>query len=60
MALNYTKKTVNHFLKPKNVGEVKNPDAKIDVGNMVCGDQLSFSMKLKDGKIKDIKFLSYI
>ena len=59
MALNYTKKTVNHFLKPKNVGEVKNPDAKIDVGNMVCGDQLSFSMKLKDGKIKDIKFLSF-
>lgn len=59
MALNYTKKTVNHFLKPKNIGEVKNPDAQIEVGNMVCGDQLSFSMKLKDGKIKDIKFLSF-
>ncbi|MDP3837038.1 MAG: iron-sulfur cluster assembly scaffold protein [bacterium] len=59
MALNYTKKTVNHFLKPKNVGEVKNADAQIEVGNMVCGDQLSFSMKLKDGKIKDIKFLSF-
>ena len=59
MSLNYTKKTVEHFLHPKNIGEIKNPDAIADVGNMVCGDQLSFSLKVKDGKVKDIKFLSF-
>ncbi len=59
MSLNYTKKTVEHFLHPKNIGEIKNPDATADVGNMVCGDQLSFSLKVKDGKVEDIKFLSF-
>lgn len=59
MSLNYTKKTVEHFLHPKNVGEVKNPDAVAEVGNMVCGDQLTFSLKVKDGRIEDIKFLSF-
>jgi nitrogen fixation NifU-like protein len=59
MSLNYTKKTVEHFLHPKNVGEVTNPDAVAEVGSMVCGDQLSFSLKVKDGKVEDIKFLSF-
>lgn len=59
MSLNYTKKTMKHFLHPKNIGEIKNADATAEVGNMVCGDQLSFSIKVKDGKIKDIKFLSF-
>jgi len=59
MSLNYTKKTVEHFLHPKNIGEIKNADAVADIGNMVCGDQLSFSLKVKDGRVADIKFLSF-
>lgn len=59
MALNYTKKTIEHFLHPKNIGEVKGADAVAEVGNMVCGDQLSFSLKVKNGRIADIKFLSF-
>ncbi len=59
MALNYTKKTLNHFLKPKNIGEIKNADAYAELGNMVCGDQLNFSMKIEKGIIKDIKFMSF-
>ena len=59
MALNYTKKTLNHFLKPKNIGEIKNADAYAEIGNMVCGDQLNFSIKVEKGKIKDVKFLSF-
>jgi len=59
MALNYTKKTIEHFLHPKNIGEVEGADAVAEVGNMVCGDQLSFSLKVKDGRIADIKFLSF-
>ena len=59
MSLNYTKKTVEHFLHPKNIGEIKNPDAKVDVGNMTCGDQLTFTLKVEDGRVADIKFLSF-
>jgi nitrogen fixation NifU-like protein len=46
-------------LKPKNIGEIKNADAYAEIGNMVCGDQLNFSIKVEKGKIKDVKFLSF-
>ncbi|MCF7820500.1 MAG: iron-sulfur cluster assembly scaffold protein [Candidatus Pacebacteria bacterium] len=59
MPLNYTKKTLNHFLKPRNIGEIKNADAYAEIGNMVCGDQLNFSLKVEKGVIKDIKFMSF-
>jgi NifU-like protein involved in Fe-S cluster formation len=59
MSLNYSKKTLKHFLNPKNIGEIKNPDARAEIGNAVCGDQLVFFLKAKDGKIEDIKFLSF-
>lgn len=59
MALNYTKKTIDHFRHPKNIGSIKNPDGQGEVGNMVCGDQLSFFLKVEKGKIKDVKFLSF-
>jgi len=59
MALNYTKKTLNHFLHPQNIGEIKKPDGYAQIGNMVCGDQLDFFLKVEKGKIKDVKFLSF-
>ena len=59
MSLNYTKKTLNHFRNPKNIGELKNADASASIGNMICGDQLSFSIKVRNNIIKDIKFLSF-
>ena len=59
MSLNYTKKTLDHFRNPKNIGELKKADATATIGNMICGDQLSFSIKVKDNIIKDIKFLSF-
>ena len=59
MALNYTKKTIDNFLKPKNVGSIKKPDGYAQIGNMVCGDQLDFFLKVEKGIIKDVKFLSF-
>ena len=59
MALNYTKKTLDNFLKPKNIGKISNPDGYAQVGNMTCGDQLDFFLKVEKGKIKDVKFLSF-
>ena len=59
MSLNYTKKTLDHFLKPKNIGKMKKPDGYAQIGNMVCGDQLDFFLKVEKGRIVDVKFLSF-
>lgn len=52
----YSKKVMAHFKNPKNMGEMKNPDAVGEVGNLACGDVMRVYIKVKDNKIKDIKF----
>jgi len=59
MPLNYSKKVMDHFLHPRNIGKMEKPDGFAEVGNPVCGDQLSFFIKVKSGKISDVKFLSF-
>jgi len=52
----YNDKVMDHFLHPRNVGAVENPDGVAQVGNMSCGDALKLSFKLdKDGRIADVK-----
>ncbi|MFW6253811.1 MAG: Fe-S cluster assembly protein NifU [Chitinivibrionales bacterium] len=56
----YTDKVREHYLHPKNVGEVENPDGVGEVGNIKCGDALRLTFKLDDnGRIKDIKFKTF-
>ena len=52
----YSKKVIEHFQKPKNMGKMKNPDAVGEVGNPKCGDIMKLYIKVKDDKIKDISF----
>ena len=56
----YSKKVMDHFMHPRNLGEIKNPDGVGQVGNPVCGDIMKIYIKVekKDNKdfIKDIKF----
>jgi NifU-like protein len=57
----YTKKVKDFFLKPKNVGEIENPDAVGEVGSLVCGDALKLFLKVdkKTNKITDAKFQTF-
>ncbi len=55
----YSKKVMEHFKKPHNMGEMKNPDGVGTVGNPVCGDQMCIFIKVKGNKIADIKFQTY-
>ena len=55
----YSKKVMEHFQKPHNMGEMKNPDGVGTVGNPVCGDMMKIFIKVKDNRIADIKFQTY-
>jgi NifU-like protein len=56
----YTDKVREHFLNPRNVGEVENPDGIAEVGSIACGDALKFSFKLDENKrIQEAKFKTF-
>ncbi len=55
----YSEKVMDHFTNPRNVGEIKNPDGVGEVGNPVCGDMMTFYIKVKDNRLDDIKFKTF-
>ncbi len=55
----YSKKVMEHFNNPRNVGEIENPDAVGEVGNPACGDIMKIFLKIEDDKIVDIKFKTF-
>ncbi len=59
----YTKKVLDYFKKPKNLGKIKNADGVGKVGNMTCGDVMYLYIKVKEEKgkeiISDIKFQTF-
>ncbi|RLF62218.1 MAG: Fe-S cluster assembly scaffold protein NifU [Thermoplasmata archaeon] len=59
MAVVYSKKVLEHFRNPHNMGEIKDADGIGAVGNPVCGDLMEIYIKVKDNKIEDIKFKTF-
>lgn len=55
----YSEKVMEHFRNPRHVGEIENPDGVGEVGNPVCGDMMSFSIRVKDGIIEDVRFKTF-
>lgn len=55
----YSKKVMDYFSNPRNVGEIKNADGVGAVGNPVCGDIMKMYLKIKDDKIIDAKFQTF-
>ena len=55
----YTKKVMDHFRNPRNMGEIKNADGIGKVGNPTCGDVMAIYIKVKDDRIFDIKFKTF-
>lgn len=55
----YSEKVMEHFMNPRNVGEIKDADGVGTVGNPVCGDMMTFYIKVKDNRIVDIKFKTF-
>ena len=56
----YTDKVKDHFLNPRNVGEVENAAGIGEVGSLACGDALTLSFSLdENGKIADARFKTF-
>ena len=50
---------MEHFMNPRNVGVIENPDGYGKVGNPVCGDVMEIFIKVKNDIITDIKFKTF-
>ncbi|MDD5173158.1 MAG: iron-sulfur cluster assembly scaffold protein [Patescibacteria group bacterium] len=50
---------MDHFLHPRNVGKLDNPDAIGKVGNITCGDIMEIYLKVENNIIKNIKFQTF-
>jgi nitrogen fixation NifU-like protein len=50
---------MEHFMCPRNVGEIPDADGVGKVGNPVCGDLMTFYIKVTDGRLSDIKFKTF-
>ena len=57
--ISYSKKVMDHFMNPRNVGEIERPDGYGKVGNPVCGDLMEIFIKVKEERVEDIKFRTF-
>ena len=56
----YTKKVMDHFMNPRNVGEIADADGVGEEGNPTCGDAMKIFIKVDDkGIISDVKFKTF-
>lgn len=55
----YSEKVMEHFLNPRNVGEIPDADGIGEVGNPVCGDMMTFYIKVKGGVLVDVKYKTF-
>jgi nitrogen fixation NifU-like protein len=55
----YSDKVMDHFMHPRNVGEIENADATGTVGNPKCGDIMKIDLKIENGIVTDAKFKTF-
>ena len=55
----YSEKVMEHFMNPRNVGEIEDADGVGEVGNAKCGDIMKMYLKIDNGIIQDVKFKTF-
>ncbi len=55
----YSKKVMDHFENPRNLGKMDDADGVGEVGNAKCGDIMKIYLKINDGIISDVKFNTF-
>lgn len=57
--MQYSDKVMDHFLNPRNVGQIEDASGVGEVGNAKCGDIMKIFLDIEDGIIKDVKFQTF-
>ncbi|MDR2687919.1 MAG: Fe-S cluster assembly scaffold protein NifU [Oscillospiraceae bacterium] len=57
--MGYSEKVMDHFIHPRNVGEIENPDGVGEVGNAQCGDIMRVYLKVEKDVLVDVKFKTF-
>ena len=52
----YSKRVLDHFYNPRNVGEIEKPTAVVEVSNLACGDVMRLCVVVRDGRIAEARF----
>jgi len=55
----YSDKVMDHFTNPRNAGVIEQADGIGEVGNPVCGDMMTFYIKVADDRLVDVKFNTF-
>ncbi len=55
----YTERVMDHFMNPRNVGEIADADGIGQVGNPTCGDMMTFYIKVEGNRLTDVKFRTF-
>lgn len=56
----YSEKVMDHFMNPRNMGEIDDANGVGEVGNPACGDVMKIFLKINDDKIvEDVKFKTF-
>jgi len=56
----YSEKLMDHFVNPRNVGSIDDPDGHAQVGSPVCGDAMTLDISVDDdGRISNVKFRTF-
>lgn len=55
----YGRTVLDHFMSPRNAGEIDSPDGVGEAGDPSCGDAVRITIRVEDNRIADIRFLTY-
>jgi nitrogen fixation NifU-like protein len=55
----YSATVMEHFMNPRNVGEIEGADGVGEVGNPACGDMMRLYLKIEQGRVTDAKFRTF-
>ena len=55
----YSDTVMDHFTNPRNVGEIEDADGIGEEGNPVCGDMMTFYIKVDNNHLSDVKFKTF-
>jgi len=52
----YRQVILDHHQNPRNFGTLQDPDISAEDSNPLCGDVIRIDLKLKDGKVDQVRF----